>query len=121
MRILIVDDSRIIRDRLTARIRTIRGVTEVREAGDGAEALAAIGSGEPDIVILDIRMPKVSGFEVLKAVRSGQNQIRVVVLTADLTCRDYALQLGADYCFDKGMQTDDVYTTISELIEQCEA
>jgi DNA-binding LytR/AlgR family response regulator len=66
MRVLIVDDERAARDRLAALVARVPDVTVVGSAGDGVEALAQIRTLAPDVVLLDIAMPEVNGFDVAR-------------------------------------------------------
>jgi CheY-like chemotaxis protein len=79
-KILIVDDEpnirRLFRDELEEEGHTIE------QAGDGAEALAAVGKADYDLVILDLRMPELNGLEFLEMVRQDRPNLPVIVCTA---------------------------------------
>ncbi len=85
-RALVVDDDEAARDRMR---ELLRGESwEVHEARNGREALEALGRGLPDLILLDLMMPEMNGFEFLAALRgrAGGEQVPVVVVTAhDLT------------------------------------
>jgi CheY-like chemotaxis protein len=85
-RALVVDDDEAARDRMR---ELLRGESwEVTEARNGREALEALGRGLPDLILLDLMMPEMNGFEFLAALRGreGGEQVPVVVVTAhDLT------------------------------------
>jgi len=81
-RILIVDDHALVRAGIRALAERIDGVEVVAEAGNGAEALRLIKELKPNIVLLDISMPKASGFEVLAQQAKEFPGVRVIVLTA---------------------------------------
>jgi two-component system, OmpR family, alkaline phosphatase synthesis response regulator PhoP len=97
-KIVIADDEQFIaiayRDGLT------RAGFEVKAAGDGAEALAAIKKEKPDLVLLDLIMPKMNGFDVLRAMKADKKlkTIPVMVLTnlSQATDEAEARSLGAD-------------------------
>jgi two-component system OmpR family response regulator len=78
--VLIVDDEEYIRDLVSSAMR-IAGF-DVRGANDGHGALAAIASHQPDLVILDVGLPGIDGFEVCRRVREGGNATPVIFLTA---------------------------------------
>lgn len=80
--ILVVDDDEDLR--LLARRALVRGGHKVIEAGDGAEGLEMIASRRPDLLVLDLNMPGMNGFEVLKSLRSDEagRSLPVIVLTA---------------------------------------
>jgi chemosensory pili system protein ChpA (sensor histidine kinase/response regulator) len=102
-RILIVDDSASIRRVLQQDLA--RAGFDVNVARDGIDALQAIVKEPPQVVILDIEMPRLDGFEFLSALRdlSAGASARVIMLTsrASEKHQDYALQLGADAYFVK--------------------
>jgi two-component system LytT family response regulator/two-component system response regulator LytT len=70
IRTLVVDDEKLARDRLAGFLEGLEGVTLIGQAGDGVEALRLIEQERPDLVFLDVQMPGMDGFEVLKALRA---------------------------------------------------
>ncbi len=92
-RILVVDDEPTVRE-VVARYLERDGYV-VREVGDGGEVHAAIAAFEPDLVILDVMLPNVSGLDILRDVA---NRIPVILLTArtEETDRVLGLEIGAD-------------------------
>lgn len=82
VRILLVDDHEVVRLGLTTLLEDIPGVTLVGEAGSGKEALQACKSLEPDLVILDIRLPDQSGVEICRHICAGWPHIKVIILTS---------------------------------------
>ena len=88
MKVLIVDDEPLARERVRRHLREEPGVEIVGEAGNGREAVAAIEEKTPDLVFLDVQMPEMNGFDVLKALE--ENKIPAIVFT---TAYDkYAIQ-----------------------------
>jgi two-component system LytT family response regulator len=88
MKILIVDDEPLARERVRRHLRDEPGVEIVGEAGNGREAVAVIEEKTPDLVFLDVQMPEMNGFDVLKALE--ENKIPAIVFT---TAYDkYAIQ-----------------------------
>src|SRR5881394_1953834 len=108
-RVLIVDDSARLREGLTSLCGLQSELEVVGTAGDGVEALEAIRNLKPDVVSLDIRMPKMSGIEVLKAIRRDRLSCMPIVLSgmADKIFRQKCLKLGAKYVFDKGTELEE--------------
>ena len=94
-RVLVVDDEPIVRDVLT-RYLTHEGF-EVAAAADGHEALRAIEEGSPNVIVLDLMLPKLSGLELLRLVRL-ESTVPVIILSAKVSERDRiaGLELGAD-------------------------
>jgi DNA-binding NtrC family response regulator len=79
-RILVVDDDPASRRLLEVRLRPLE--CDVATAGNGEQALTAIRKDVPDLVLLDLQMPKMGGIEVLRALRKDQINVPVVVITA---------------------------------------
>jgi DNA-binding response OmpR family regulator len=94
-RVLVVDDDETVRD-VVRRYLDVAGFT-VDVAGDGAEGLARFFAHEPDLVVLDVMMPGITGLEVCKRLRQV-SQVPIVMLTAlgEEENRIAGLQLGAD-------------------------
>lgn len=81
MKVLIVDDEPLARDRVREFLKGEAGVEVVGECGNGREAIAAVRTHAPDLVFLDVQMPGMSGFEVLEAAR-GERMPFVIFVTA---------------------------------------
>lgn len=98
-RVLIVDDIETNRDLLRRRLTRL-GISDIREAGDGAEALDIIRAAPLDLVLLDIMMPVMTGFDVLEAMdREGRVEgLPVIVISAmnELSSIVRAIELGAE-------------------------
>jgi DNA-binding response OmpR family regulator len=93
---------------------------EVRLARDGEEALAEIGKARPDLVLLDVMMPKRNGFDVCEAIRANPEwrAVRVILLTAkgrDIE-REKGLALGADDYITKPFSTREVVERVTAWI-----
>jgi two-component system, OmpR family, response regulator len=78
--VLVVDDEEYIRDLVTSSLR-LAGFA-ARAVPDGSRALAAIASEAPDLVVLDVRMPGIDGFEVCRNLRAAGNDVPIIFLTA---------------------------------------
>ena len=81
MRIALADDQALIRHGLKALLETLGGIEVVVEADDGEGLLEALASNEVDAVLADIRMPRLSGLGVVKALRQRGNLVPVILLT----------------------------------------
>jgi len=97
IRVVLADDHALVRAGIRALLERIPGVEVLAEAGDGREALELIGNLKPDVVLLDIAMPVLSGLEVLREVVSRFSEVRVIVLTVHETeeYAGHALRFGA--------------------------
>lgn len=81
LRILIADDHPIFRRGLCEVIEGDTSLRIVREAADGAEALRLIGETSPDVAVLDINMPRMSGLQVARSLWEAKSAVRVILLT----------------------------------------
>jgi len=93
---------------------------EVRLAADGEAALQEVQSDPPDLILLDINMPKRSGFEVCETIRANAAwaKIRIVMLTAkgrDIE-REQGLALGADDYITKPFSTQEVVAKVNQML-----
>lgn len=99
MRVLIVDDSRSMRMILKKTLRQL-DISDVDEAGHGAEALERIASGAPDVALIDWNMPVMGGKELIEQVRGRRDYdgIKLMVVTSESNPRVVyeALKAGAD-------------------------
>ena len=82
LRVMIVDDHKIFRHALAEMLADAPAIDVVAEVGDGAEALARAALCQPDVVCMDISMPRMSGIDATRALRAAQPQIRIVGLSA---------------------------------------
>lgn len=122
MKILIVDDSTLIRERLSSVISAIPGVDAVYHAENADEAIQKLNAVTPDVAILDIRMPKGNGFSVLKHIKQEKPRTLVIMLT-NYPYEQYkkkAFELGADYFFDKSTSTDDAINVVEKFAAEHE-
>ena len=120
-KILIVDDEQ-ANVRLLERILELIGATHVQSTTDSREALARFIDFRPDLVLLDLHMPNVTGFDILeqlKALGGGENNVPVLVLTADVTnkTKHHALRLGAKDYLTKPLDQAEVLLRIRNLLE----
>jgi DNA-binding NarL/FixJ family response regulator len=82
IRVCLVDDQALVRSGLKALLQLLGGVEIVAEAGDGAEAITAVLSSTPDVLLLDVRMPKLNGVEVVEALaRQGKLPATLLLTT----------------------------------------
>ena len=97
---------------------------QVRTASDGEAALAAITAELPDLVLLDVMMPRKNGYEVCQAIRSnpGWASLRIIMLTAKgrEVEREKGLALGADDYITKPFSTQEVVERVRELLTEAD-
>ncbi|MCC6398144.1 MAG: response regulator [Bacteroidetes bacterium] len=116
--ILVVDDEEALRSVLSNEL--INEGYEVRTASDGDEAIAELDKTQFDLVLLDIKMPRVNGFEVLKHIKERPSRTKVVMLTgfADLKNAIESKKLGADDFVSKPYDLVDLLTTIERVLNE---
>ena len=98
IRVLLADDHAVVRQGIRRFLEEAGDIEVVAEAGDGAEALRLVETHQPDVAVLDIRMPEVTGVEATRRIKERFPQVRVLVLTAydDDPYVFALLQAGAD-------------------------
>ena len=116
-KLLVVDDSVAVRSSLIAYCGELRGIEVVAQAEDGEQAIVAFTVHNPDLVTLDMQMPRIGGMEVLRVIKNRKPECCVLVLTAaprDMISRQ-CRELGADFLFDKNTQLEVALRTLSRL------
>ena len=114
IRVVIADDHRVVRDGLSYLFSQEPDIDVVGEAGDGEQALRVVAATRPDVLLLDLLMPKLDGHGVLAALGGGPDQPAVVVLTS-ITDDEHlvrALHAGATSYVLKTAAADDVVAAI---------
>jgi len=114
IRILVVEDHHVVRQGLVALLGVAEGVEVVGQAADGAEAIREFDLRHPDVTLIDLRLPRMSGVDVIQRVRSKHAQARFIVLTTYDGDEDIyrALQAGARAYLLKGMTVEVLLSTI---------
>jgi DNA-binding NarL/FixJ family response regulator len=116
--ILIVDDQPRTRQSLRALLSTWPAVAEIREAVDGQEALELVEEQQPNVVLMDVRMPKMDGLRATQLIKARWPQVKVVVLTLYGEYEAEALAAGADGFISKGVSPDRLLTMLSTVADQ---
>lgn len=104
IRVLLADDQRVVREGLGTLLGLVGGIELVGVAADGEEAVSLAGSLDPDVVLMDLRMPRCDGIEATRRLVAAGDRPRVLVLT---TYADDASVLGALRAGAKGYLTKD--------------
>jgi two-component system, NarL family, response regulator DevR len=123
MRIFIADDSSAILDRLVKMVSQINHTKVVGLANNGEDAITSIQKLKPDLVILDLHMPKVNGFDVIRNIKKNNLLTTVLVLTnfATIPHRELCKQLGVEYFYDKTTEFEQAIEVIERLASSCHA
>ena len=118
IRVLIADDHPIFRKGLRTLLEAERGFTVVGEAGGGEEAVRLAQQLQPDILLLDLAMPGVSGMDALAELAAAPTPVRIILLTAGIEKAEIvkALQLGAAGVVLKSAATDLLFKSIRSVI-----
>ncbi len=113
-RVLIADDVASLRMLWSTFLSEDAAIEVVGEAADGAEAIERAVELEPDVLLLDLSMPRVDGLEVIKALREQASGIRIVVASGFSAARlaPLALELGAVDYFEKGGSAEDLRAAV---------
>jgi DNA-binding NarL/FixJ family response regulator len=114
IRILVADDHPVVRDGLVAILSTQTDLQVVAEAGDGEEVLERVGQTRPDVVLLDLEMPRLDGVATLRRLKESYPETRVIIFTAFDTDERIlaAVQAGAQGYLLKGAPRGDVFNAI---------
>jgi NarL family two-component system response regulator LiaR len=119
IRILIVDDHTIVRQGLRLLLEAQPGIEVSGEAADGTEALRLAAALQPDVILLDLIMPGMSGIDVIRELQAQQSESRVLVLTSSL--EDHiirqALQAGAHGYLLKTSRAADMLQAIQQVAQ----
>ena len=115
--VYIVDDSQVMRERLTESVADIAGVEIAGQSGDPFEALDRIIKSHPDVVILDIRLPQRSGIDLLKDIKE-RPAAPIVIMITNYPYHQYrqaCMAAGADYFFSKIDEFEMIRETLSRM------
>ena len=117
IRILIAEDHIIVRDGLAAIINQEDDMTVVAEASDGNEAVALWRTHQPDVVLMDLRMPGLSGVNAIYELRAADPGARVIILTTFDGDEDIfrAMRAGAKAYLLKDVKRDELFQCIREV------
>jgi anti-anti-sigma factor len=110
--VVVADDSAVTRRLVQAIVEEGGSAEVVGEARDGHEAVRLASELRPDVLVLDVEMPSLSGLEALPEIRRASPQTRVVMFSGDEHARDRAAELGADAFVEKRVTSHELHDTI---------
>ena len=108
IRVLLVDDHTLFRSGIKSLLQRTDDFEVIGEAGDGLEGIKRVRSLKPDVALLDLHMPGVSGLEAVKVIAEEMPEVRVLMLTVSEDAQDLmdALRAGASGYLLKNIETD---------------
>ncbi len=120
MKILLADDSQLIRDNLKKLLSRIEGITMIVESYSVISTIRQIDVDQPDLVVLDLQLPDGTGFHLLETLRAREDAPRVMILSNFPTeaNRKRALALGAEGFFDKSREFSQLVDYLTAELEQ---
>jgi len=119
IRLVIADDHPLVRDGLRRLFELQAGFSVVGEAGDGIEAVERVRQLAPDVLLLDVAMPRMTGLEVLNVLAEEGIGVRVILLTASIESEAtvHALRRGARGLLLKGAPTEQLYRCVRAVMK----
>lgn len=118
MKVLLADDSGLILERLAEMLNMYKKVEIVGSFKNGTDTLEALRTLKPDLAIVDLKMPGLSGLEVIHEIRKENKTVKIIILTfySSDYYRNIAIQTGADYFFNKVEDFDEVSMVVAGML-----
>ncbi|MEU0486497.1 response regulator transcription factor [Streptosporangium sp. NPDC006013] len=119
VRVLVADDQTVVREGLVLLLGLLPGIEVVGAAADGGEAVRLVGELRPDVVLMDLRMPRMDGVEATRRIRAAHPEVHVVVLTtySDDESVFAALGAGARGYLTKDTDAESLASAIATVVE----
>jgi len=114
--VLVVDDQLRARQSLKALLATWPLIGETKEATNGQEAIQRIEQIQPDLVLMDVRMPVMDGLQATRHIKRHWPQIKVIVLSVSEDYQMDAVAAGADAFMSKSESPESVLDTIAQVL-----
>lgn len=116
IKVLICDDSMLVRKKLTTALKNM-GVSEIFEAQDGEQAVEMFKKNSPDLTLMDIVMPKMTGVDALKAILAADSKAKVVMASSVGTQENLkdAINAGAFDFLQKPISEDQLRTLVEKI------
>ncbi|MEU3565580.1 response regulator transcription factor [Kitasatospora sp. NPDC006786] len=117
IRVVVADDQTVVREGIVMLLGLLPGIEVVGAAGDGEEAVALVERHHPDVVLMDLRMPRCDGVEATRRIRSAHPETEVVVLTtyADDDSLFPALRAGARGYLTKDAGAEEIARAVADV------
>jgi DNA-binding NarL/FixJ family response regulator len=116
IRILLVEDNQVFREALELLLGMRADLEVVASVGDGSEAVDAVATHKPQVVLMDYRLPGMDGVQATAAVRKAHPDVAVVCLTASANQREIEAlyEAGATACLTKDQELDDIVDALKK-------
>ncbi len=118
IQVVVVDNQVRARQSMKALLATWPAVGELREAANGLEALRLAEESQPDLVVMDVRMPEMNGIETTRLLKKRWPRIKIIVLSMYLDYREDALFAGADAFISKADPPDKLLKRLAEIVSK---
>lgn len=115
LKVLVVDDQPRARKSIEALLATWPLAGQVREAANGREAVRLVEESQPDVVLMDVRMPELNGIEATRLIKARWPQVKVIVLSMYPEYAADALEAKADTFFSKGAPPEELLATLTAV------
>ncbi len=115
LKVTLIEDSLHIGEWIKENIETIEGLELADWEKDGEKAVSRVQEEKPDIIILDLNLPGISGLDILQQLRRKGAKPMIIVFTINEQARKKTLEMGADYFFDKALEDQDLLKTLDTL------
>lgn len=112
VKVLLGDDNPFSRNGLRALLETCPYLDVIGIAQDGAHALSLVQDHTPDVVLLDVKMPRINGLQATRRIKQRWPDVRVVLISMYIGYQSSALEAGADYFFLKGAPSSELMEAI---------
>jgi DNA-binding NarL/FixJ family response regulator len=116
---LLVDDHAMVRQGLRSILETYPDIEVVAEASDGEEAVESALSHDPDVVVMDINLPRLNGIDATRRIKTKAPKAVVIGLSVHYSSQAHAavIEAGASAVLSKEQATEDLYRTITRCLE----
>ena len=117
IKLLVVDDQTIVRKGIRALLEQVDDINVIGEAADGEEAVAQAKMLHPDVILMDLMMPKMDGITAIQEIQAGQLRVRIIALTSFVTEDKVfpAIKAGAMGYLLKDSEPEDLITAIRKV------
>ena len=115
IRLLVVDDQETTRLGVNAVLKFSEHIEAIQQAANGCEALSIVEETQPDVVLMDARMPVMNGFEATRLIKNRWPEIKVIVYSMYPSYEQQALAVGADFFLLKGSANRSLEEIIKEV------